>query len=175
VKAVQTQEIGSWTDHDLDAFRELGFEPVAQIDDQAQSIAVLSFHDPETFAFLYAGTPYVELHTVFARGFAVVTSDTPLRVDEFGEHEGRKERPGWIANHRFLPLPELLAAHRALVTEVSGQRGPPRDARDVRGALRRLHDLEGKRSLADYRGLFLLAAVFVGTIALAVGALFYFD
>lgn len=172
----ETRELepSAWTDHDVEALRKLGFELVGRVDDGVQTVAVLARHEPETWALLYEGTPYVEYHSVFSRGFAVVTSDTPLRVDEFGEHEGRRERKTHLANHRFLPPGELFEAHRAVVAQVTAQRGAPRAVGTVDAALARLRALEGKRSLEDYKSLVLIASVFVATIALALAALAYF-
>lgn len=163
-----------WTDHDLTAFRALGFEPLGRVEAGAHTVAVLSRAEPSTLALLYEGTPYIELHSVFGRGFALVTTDTPLRVDEFGEHEGERARKTHLAQHRFLPLDGLMRAHQARVDEVSAQRGPARPLDALDAAVARLRALEGRRSFDDYKGLALLAAVFVGTIVLAVGALAYF-
>ena len=176
VSRYETRELDptTWTDHDVEALRKLGFDLVGRVDDGAQSVAVLARHDPETWALLYEGTPYVEYHSVFGRGFAVVTTDTPLRVDEFGEHEGQRERKTHLANHRFLPPDELLEAHRTVVEETAATWGPPRPVGPMEGAVARLRALEGKRSIDDYRSLLLIASVFVGTIALAVAALAYF-
>lgn len=166
--------IEAWSDHDLSTLEGLGFERLGRVEDGVHEIAVLVHREPETLALLYEGTPHIELHSVLGRGFAAVTTDAPLRVDEFGEHQGRRERPGAITEHRFVPAAELLDLHRGLVEELRSARGEPRPA--GREALeRRIRDLKGKRPLSDYRGLLLIASIFVGTIALAIAALAYFD
>lgn len=170
----QPIEPSRWSDHDLSRFEALGFRPVARIDDGVQTVAAFQHPEHRTWAFLYEGTPYVEYHSVLGSGFAVVSTDTPLRVDEFGEHAGRKDRKRQVSNHAFLPAEALLESHLRLVEELASSRGAPQPVGGPREAIQRLKQLEGSRSLADYRGLLLLAAVFLGTIALAVAGLEYF-
>jgi hypothetical protein len=153
---------------------ELGFEVQGRLDDGVNSVAVLTHTTPPTYAFLYAGTPFVELHSLFARGFSAITSDTPSRVDEFGEHEGRHDRRKSTSQHRFLDAASLLEAHRTLVRELTENRGPPHPTRGLQGAEQRLLSLAGRRSWRDVRALVTLALVFVGSLALAWAALAYF-
>lgn len=167
-------DVGEWTDHDLDMLVALGFQVEGRLDDGVNSIAVLTSPEPPTYALLYEGTPYIELHTLFGRRYSAVTTDTPLRVDEFGEHEGRKERPRETVQHRFLESRALLDAHRRLVGELTEVRSAPRPTEGLQGAKQHLVALRGRRSWRDYQSLVALALVFISSIALAAGALAYF-
>jgi len=174
VKRFDRRALDAWTDHDLEGLKSLGFEPQGRLEDGVHTIAVLTGAEPPTYVLLYEGTPYVEFQSFFKRGYAAVTTDTPLRVDEFGEHEGRRERHKTTSQHRFLEPQALFEAHRQLVGELSPRRGALRDTEGLDGAEKRLRDMEGRMSWRDLQAIITLILVFVATIALAAGALAYF-
>lgn len=174
MKLTAHDDVGAWSGRDLGSLEALGFEAQGRLEDGVNAIAVLTLAEPGTYACLYDGTPYVEFHTQLERGYWVVTTDTPSRVDEFGEHEGRREQPHRTTQHRFLEPDGLLQAHRQLVDEVATTRGAPRPALGLEGAQRMLLALHERRSWRDFWSIMKLILIFAASVALALGALTYF-
>ncbi|MEM6860859.1 MAG: hypothetical protein AAF627_08920 [Myxococcota bacterium] len=174
MKLTENAEIGDWPDHELAQLEALGFVPMGRLDDGVNNVAVLTHPAPPTYALLYAGTPYVEFHSLHPRGYGSVTTDAPSRVDEFGEHEGRRDRPEGTTLHRLLEPAALFGVHKALVEELSPSRGSAQPTKGLEGARRRLEALVGRSSWRDIQSLATLALVFVSTIALAAAALSFF-